>query len=170
MALVLLKYQLTVNFMETSGETVTRTYEADVAEFATFADFITEINTPVTGFLPQLIALSDSVVSSYIPAPVYVEDALTLPAAAENQNQALISAKIVGDPTASATLSIPAPKDALFTSATGAGYNVVLTSYAPLAAWLSNFADAAPWTLSDGEHIVLATLKGKRRHVKSNNT
>lgn len=167
MARVLLKYQLNVSFMETSGKTVNRIYEAPVASYADLDAFAVAVNAALTGFLSLMSPLTESVISSYTISGVYVEDALVLPADAENQDQALLSAKIVGDPTSSAVLSIPAPVDAMFVSPTGAGHDVVDTSYAPLLIWLQSFTTAGEWTVSDGEQIVISTLKGHRRSVKS---
>lgn len=169
MALALNKYKLVVTFTESSGDTVQRTYEADSGAFADIGAFLTEINTPVTGFLAQLDALTDAVISAYQPSAVFVEGALVLPVGVENQNQALLSAKIDGDPTDSATLSIPAPVSDMFLNTIGEGRNVVNITYAPLAAFMQNFSTGG-WFLSDGEHIEITTLKGKRRHVKSSGT
>lgn len=170
MALVLTKYRLTVNFTETSGKAVRRQYEAPEADFADFAAFAAEVNTPVTGFLAQIAPLSDSEISSTLLEAVYIENALVLPAAAENQNEAFLSFKIDGDPTDSGNLSIPAASAGIFVAPTGPGHDIVDVQDIALLAWLNHFAPAGPFTVSDGEGLEISTLTGKRRNVKSNGT
>lgn len=170
MALVLTKYRLTVNFTETSGKAVRRQYEAPEADFADFDAFAAAVNTPVTGFLAQLAPLTDSEISSTLLEAVYVEDALVLPAAAENQSEAFLSFKIDGDPTDSGNLSIPAASASIFVSATGPGHDIVDVTDAALVSWLANFAPAGEFTVSDGEGIEISTLTGKRRSVKASGT
>jgi hypothetical protein len=101
---------------------------------------------------------------------VQVEDTLVLPASGvENENQAFFSGKIFGDPTDSATQSIPAADPAIFISTSGPGANVVNMANATVISWVALFDSNGPWTISDGEAWVNATVKGKRRHVKNSN-
>jgi hypothetical protein len=116
--------------------------------------------------------MSDSVLSSYAYKQVFVEDALVLPASAENNNQAILTGKITGDPLDSGTVTIPAIKASLMVSASGKGYDVVDTGDAVVNAFVELFdpnalPTAGPWTISDGETWVTATVIGKRRNTKS---
>lgn len=170
MALALAKYRLSVAFTETSGKAVNRIYEAPLASFADFGEFLAAITPAVTGFIALLNPLTDAEISSFVASSVYIENALVLPVAAENQSEAHMSAKIVGDPTDSATISIPAANIGVFVSPTGPGRDIVDTSDINLLLWLNNFDSTGAWTLSDGEQIEIPTLKGKRRSRKSNST
>jgi len=169
MALVQSKWRVSVNFAETSGKTVRRTYEAPVANFASFAAFQTFLTTASTGFLAVLITLTDAVIASYQAEAVYIEDALSLPAAAENQNQALLSFKIDGDPTESGTLSIPAADPDIFISPTGEGHDIVQITDVQVQLFLSFFT-GGELAVSDDEYVDLATAKGRRRNVASSGT
>lgn len=170
MTLVQLKWRCSVNFMESSGKTVVRIYEAPAANFADSAAFEGFLQTAVTGFLAQLNALTDAVISSYTIEQVFVEDALTLPTGGvENQNEAFLSFKIEDDPTDSGNLSIPAATDSIFISATGSGRDIVDTADAALVLWVGRF-DGGELTVSDGEYVDLQTLRGVRRNVRSGKT
>lgn len=169
MALVQTVWRVNINFMETSGKIVSRTYEAPVANFADFAALETAVQFAGTGFLAQLNVLTDAVISSYQIEAVYVEDALALPAGVENQNEAFLSFKIEGDPTDSGNLSIPAANAGIFVSPTGAGYDIVDTGDGALLLWVGRF-DGGEFTVSDGEYVDMQTLRGVRRNVRSGKT
>lgn len=169
MALVQTKWRLSINWVETSGKSVRRTYEAPLANFADYDAVAVNVTAALTGFIAQNAVLTNSVVGSFQIEGVYVQDDLVLPADAENQSEALISFKIVGDPTDSGNLSIPAAADGIFVSPTGEGHDIVDTSDAALVLWLNHFI-GDEWTVSDGEYVDLPTIKGHRRSVKSSNT
>jgi hypothetical protein len=167
MALVSHHFEVVAQFTESSGKSVSRTYVAadDVTDFAALA-----VNWAIA--LPIVNGATDSVLSSYSYKQVFVEDALVLPADAENNDQAFMTAKIVGDPLDSGTLSVPAAAIGMFVAASGKGRDVVNTAVGSLA---YNYAQlfGAPglnWTLSDGENIDLATLGGTRRNTSSSNS
>jgi len=161
-------FEVDVNFMETSGKTVQRTYVAG-ASITTAG----ELSTAWALALPKVVAMSDSKISSYSYKIVYVEDALTLPSAAENNNQGLLSGKILGDPTDSAIVSIPAIKASLMVSPTGKGYDVVDTGDAAVLAFVKMFDSGeteGDWVISDGESWEWETVSGRRRNTRSSNS
>lgn len=165
MALVPLKWVAEVGITDNSGDIAPRFYEAPDAAFADYAAFQLSFNTLLTA----LNNMTAGVVASYRLTQVFVEDALVLPASGvENENQAFFSGKIVGDPTDSATQSIPAADPAIFVNTVGPGANVVDMADGAVTTWVGLFDQAGPgpWTISDGEYWESVTVKGKRRHVK----
>ena len=166
MAIVDLKWVYEVGIADNSGAIVPRFYEAP---FATFADF-DAFQSAATALDTLLLILTAGVVATRGFKLVQVEDTLVLPASGvENENQAFFSGKIFGDPTDSATQSIPAADPAIFISTSGPGANVVNMANATVISWVALFDSNGPWTISDGEAWVNATVKGKRRHVKNSN-
>lgn len=164
MAIVQLKWRLSVNLADNSGDVTRRTYEAPEAAFADFAAF----TTASTALITLLEALTDAVVAGYQQEVVYVEDNLVLPASGvENENQAFFSGKIDGDPTDSATQSIPAADPDIFIALSGPGANVVDIGDPAVTAWLALFDGTPGWTVSDGEFFDVQTVQGKRRHTKN---
>lgn len=164
MALTQLKWYLEVGLADNSGDISTRTYEMPTAAAADFAALTTAANA----LLAALANMTDSVVANYRLGAVFVEGALALPASGvENENQAFFSGKINGDPTDSATQSIPGAKPGIFVNTVGPGANVVDMNDGAVLTWVGFFDQNSPtWTISDGENWVAATVAGKRRHVK----
>lgn len=168
MALTQLKWFLEVGIADNSGSITPRFYEMPEASAADFDAFTLLANALRAG----LINMTDGVIASYRIGAVFVEGSLSLPASGvENENQAFFSGKIVGDPTDSATQSIPAAKPGIFVATVGPGANVVDMSNAAVLTWTGFFDQAGPgpWTISDGEYWTSSTIKGKRRHVKNSN-
>lgn len=166
MALTELKWQLEVGIADNSGAIVPRFYDMPFANAADFDAF----SASATALMSLLDILCAGVFASYKLSLVFVEDTLVLPASGvENENQAFFSAKIDGDPTDSATQSIPAAAASIFVSTSGPGANVVNLSNATVISWLALFDSNGPWTISDGEAWQPSTAKGKRRHVKNSN-
>jgi len=165
MALTQLKWFLEIGIADNSGDISPRFYEMPVASAADFDAFVLSSNALRTA----LLNMTDGVIANYRIGAIYVEDTLTLPASGvENENQAFFSGKIVGDPTDSATQSIPAAKPAIFVNTVGPGANVVDMNDGAVLTWTGFFDQAGPgpWTISDGEYWTSSTIKGKRRHVK----
>jgi hypothetical protein len=167
MALTQLKWQLEVGLADNSGDIVTRFYEMPEAAAADYDTFVIAANALLTA----LGNMTDAVVANYRLIAQYVETALVLPASGvENENQAFFSGKIVGDPTDSATQSIPAAAPGIFVSPSGPGANVVDMGDGFVTTWVGFFDQASPtWTISDGENWQSETVKGKRRHSKNSN-
>lgn len=167
MALVFNHFEVVASFTESSGKSVDRTYVADPEVVDDYATLL----TAWAAALPIINAATDSVISSYVYKTVFIEDSLVLPTDAENNDQALMSAKIEGDPTDSGTFSVPAAAIALFVSPTGKGRDVVNTAPASAAYQYAQLFDATgPFTISDGENIEISTLGGVRRNTKSSNS
>lgn len=168
MALTSQRFEVEVTFMESSGKTVNRTYEA-ASTVTTPAGLAT--NWALA--LPFVQAMTDSVISQYVYKQVFVEDALVLPTDAENNDQALFSGKIAGDPTESAILSVPAASIGIFVTPTGKGRDVVDMSDSAVQSFVDLFSDGGTngdWVISDGEQWSEATVSGKRRNTKSSNS
>jgi len=164
MALAQLKWFLEVGIADNSGDISPRFYEMPTAAAADFA----ALQTAANALLTALNAMTAGVVASYRLGAIFIEDALALPASGvENENQAFFSGKIDGDPTDSATQSIPAADPAIFVNTVGPGANVVDMNDGAVLTWVGFFDENSPtWTISDGENWVAATVKGTRRHVK----
>lgn len=168
MALAQLKWFLEVGIADNSGDISPRFYEMPEASAADFDAFQVAANA----LLAALANMTDGAIANYRIGAIFVEGSLTLPASGvENENQAFFSGKIVGDPTDSATQSIPAAKPGIFVAPSGPGANTVDMSDGAVTTWVGFFDQAGPgpWTVSDGEYWTSVTVKGKRRHVKRSN-
>lgn len=150
-----------ISFVDTGGNVSSKSYQMTAPDYATaIAD--------AAAALPLFTAVSDAEISAYRVTEIFAEGTLTLPTNAEIENQALVTTGIVGEPLKSATLTIPAPKAAIMTATSGAGYNVVDASDADVIAWLAMFSQSGYFLISDGE--VASGWKGGRRiHRKSRN-
>lgn len=162
MALAHAFYRVNIDFTETSGKTVRRTYRMNPATVTTDAGAA----TAAANVVANLAAITNSVINAYQYENVFFDSA-ALPAAAENSNQALITAKLVGKPNQSGELSIPAAIDDIFVSPTGAGHDVVDVTNTDLEEFLGNFISGGSLVLSDGDLAVAATYAGRRRNVHS---
>lgn len=160
MALGSVGYRLVVNLVDTGANTTTRTYELDSAD-------ATEAATDAAAVIAALEAVTDCAVAGYTLGEKFVESALTYPAAAEVENLAEISAKIVGAPHKSAVFSIPAPNVGIFTGTEGPSFNVVDVADTALMTYMQLFDGSGPASLSDGEQIVVSSAVGRRVHRKS---
>ena len=168
MALVSTFFEVEVTFTESSGKSVNRTYRAD----ETIED-PADLAVAWALALPFVNAMSDSVISKYVYKQIFVENALVLPADAENNDQALFSGKIAGDPTDSAILSVPAASIGIFQTTTGKGRDIVDMSDTAVQSFVDLFSAGGTngtWTISDGEQWSEATVSGVRRNTKSTNS
>ena len=166
MALVQLVWGLEVGIADNSGDITPRFYEMPEASAADYDAFLLLVNS----LLAALNNMTDGVVASYRIVAGFVENALVLPASGvENENQAFFSGKIVGDPTESATQSVPAATPGIFVATSGPGAKVVDMADAAVLTWVGFFDATGPWTISDGESWDAPTVKGKRRHTKNSN-
>jgi len=155
-------YRVNIDFTETSGKTVRRTFRMNPAVVTTDAGAA----TAAADIVAAIKLLTDSVVNQYQYENVFF-DSNALPAAAENSDQALITAKLTGKPNQSGTVSIPAAVDDLFVSPTGAGHDIVDTANTDFLDFLGNFLPGGTMVLSDGDTIVDGTESGRRRNVHS---
>lgn len=132
----------------------------------------TTVAAVATSILGKLTAVTDSVVAGYSINQKFINDALTLPASGvQNENQAIITATIVGQPNKSASVTIPGAKIAIFTNTSGKGANIVNMGNTALQTYLGIFDPTGgnEAFISDGEQIVALSGSGKRRHVKNSN-
>jgi len=166
MALVGNGFELVVSLADNGGKPYAlKTY--DLVD-----DDPTTVAAVATSIIGKLNAVTDSVVAAYSINQKFIEDALTLPAAGvQNENQAIITAPVVGEPNKSATVTIPAATIGVFTNTSGKGANIVDMGEAVVLAYLGIFDPTGgnEAYISDGEQIVAAAGGGKRRHVKNNN-
>lgn len=166
MAFEILKFRLSVNIADNSGEQVRRSYEVPEGVVADYDEFIAIVPALITA----LDAMTSGLITGYQTEVVFINDTFVLPGSGvENENQAFFSGKIVGDPTSSATMSIPAADPAIFVSTSGPGANIVDMADAAVVAWIGLFDGAPGWGISDGEAWVTSTVSGRRRHTKNSN-
>ena len=160
MALVADGFDLVVQLVDTGGNSTTRTYNLNSADAAAAA-------TDSAAVMAALNAVTDATISGYSINTRFVENALAYPADAEIENNARITAKIVGRPNRSATIEIPAPNVGIFTGTEGPSFNVVDIADAALQTFLQLFDGAGEVSVSDGEQIIVSSAVGKRIHKKS---
>jgi|SRR5664279_475204 len=162
MALVGGGYFGVVELIDNGGNVTKRRFELTAAT-------VTAANTDMSGtIVPALVAVTDAVVKGYVVEETMVEDSLTLPASGiEIENLALLDLSVVGHPEKTATLTIPAPKPAIFVATSGDGANIVNTSNAAVAAYAALFGASGKALISDGE-VSGGLTSGKRIHRKSN--
>lgn len=157
-------WELFTEWIDTGGNTTSRTFELVATDVG---DDISTVRADASTIITRMLAATDAKLKSYRLTAVYVEDALTLPAAAEVENNLQISAKVAGLPNKSARFEIPAPKPTLFQQTTGPGWNQADFADAALAAIVNTFKADGIAYLSDGEHITDQDIRGKRVHHKS---
>jgi len=166
MALTDVGYELIIDFADNGGKPYSR------RTYPLVATDISLIPAIVTAMLATINAATDAVIAQYRLAQVFVEDALVLPAAGvQNENQAIISAPIIGRPNKSGTVTIPAATIGCFVATSGKGANVVNTG-AGVAQNYARMFDSAHGDeayVSDGEFFDSDQMAGKRRHTKNNN-
>lgn len=165
MASVSTGWRVVMSFVDTGGNETTRTAQLVATDTAGDA---TAVFADVATIVAAYVAATDAALKGYFVAKNYVEDALTLPAAAEVENNLQITAKIDGIPNKSATIEIPAPKVTMFQQTTGVGYNQPDFADSLLAAIVNLYDDNGIAYVSDGERITAQGIKGKRVHHKSN--
>ncbi len=165
MAVAQQAWKLVAKLIDTGGNTTTRTYDLTATDTAGDAS---AVFADVATVLAALVAVTDAHLAGYNVTAVFVEDALTLPTGDANiEENAQISAKIDGIPNKSAVIEIPAPKNSLFQSSTGAGHNQMQFTTSPVPAFVNLFKTGAQILVSDGEAITDQDIKGKRVHHKS---
>jgi len=162
MAFVSDGWKIVISLVDNGGDKTTKTYQTDAADAA-------EAATALTAVLAALGGVTDATVVSYYTAEVLANDSLVYPVSGvENQNQALLTFSIDGNPLKSATDAIPAAKPGIFQSVIGPQAKIVDVGDAAVIAYRSLFQAAGPLYISDGEKVD-SLLYGKRRHLKSRN-
>ena len=120
--------------------------------------------------IPALLDVTLAVIKKWTLRLLYLETSLTLPSdsGAEIEAHALVTIPIYGIPNKSAVVDIPAPKETVFLSTSGPGYNIVDTSTDEVRAYRGLFSQAGNIAyISDGEQLANVDGKGKRTHSKS---
>lgn len=155
---------LSVSISDTSGSISTLQYDLQATDAATAA-------TDAVTIIGLLEAVTKSVVTGYSIRQKFFEDTIVLPASAENAIKASVTVQLK-DTADKGNFRIPAPVDSIFTSATGAGYNIVDTDNADVQAYAGMFLSLAQASLSDGEFIAAlptSVLSGNRTSIRSSN-
>jgi len=157
-------FEVEVSFQDNGAEIVSRRY--GVVSGTTYADLLTALPATVA----TIAAMSDCLLRSYAVRSIWTNDTITLPASGvQNEDQALITAKINGDPLKSAILSIPGAKPGIFVGTSGENANIVDMTDSAVEAFIGLFLSGGLLTVSDGEEIITQGAKGKRRHTKNSN-
>lgn len=97
-------------------------------------------------------AMTDAVLGGYAVKEVFEEDALVLPANAENVIKAQLTMQLK-DTTDTARVKIPAPTIGIFGATTGAGYNQVPISTA-VTNLVNLYVDGNQATISNGRNTI----------------
>lgn len=157
MALAAAGFKGTMSIVDNGRNNSTKTYDLTAA---TIADALTDMAAIVAAF----VAVSDAAVVSYTVQSLFEEGSLTLPASGvQLEDIALLTASIVGQPLKSATISIPAPKPAIFLGTSDEAADIVDVNDVALDAYFSLFQLNGEAYVSDGESA-LALRTGRRIH------
>lgn len=160
MALVANGFWLSVTMVDNGGNETTRTYQLASADAAA-------AGTDSAAILTALGNVTDAVILSWFNYQRFVNDAFAYPASGvEVEDLALLDFNIVDHPEKSATLTIPAPKPAIFNATSGPGANIINTGNAAVIAYAALFKTAGKALISDGE-VADTLIGGKRIHRKS---
>jgi len=162
MALVSAGYFSTVSLSDTNGNVSTLTYRFNPVTITTLALALTAqsaMNTVIGN-------LTDSEISAYSVGERFTEDALTLPASAQNEVKASVSFSKSG--YGLGNLKVPAPKVAVWQGASGAPSMQVDLTAGILTAYTNKFVTGDDYTINDGEFLV-SLIRGKRVTAKNNN-
>lgn len=144
---------LTVTLVDGQGDKSTIEFPLRSADFATAsADMAT-----ILGVIPNV---TNAVIGATSLSLRQYENALAFPAGADNSVKARFSYRITGTNKVG-TMEIPAPADAVFTTPTGAGANIVDTGSPELATFTGLFLSGGSAFVSDGEDLQDA-IKGVR--------
>lgn len=166
MALGTLRVEMTVQMADAGGDITSRTYR--FRDLDTAGDISAQL-ADGQAIVDSLAVISNAVVKKVTFSIVTIPATFALPEIGQVEEHALLTAQIFGDFTQSATIDIPAPKDGVFVGDPGtANYNIVDVADTDLLEFVGYFVGASSiLTLSDGESVSVANLKGKRTHSGS---
>lgn len=159
MALVSQKFMVSLTLRDSGLDTTIKSYDLQAA---TMADAL----TAAAAFVAVFKTVTDAKVDGYSVAQVFAEDApeQIADATVRNSNQAVISVSLATSPLKRASIVIPAPKIALFTTVTGAGSDVVSNTATLTLNIVEEFKAAGDVYLSDGELAAdIPNIVGYRR-------
>jgi len=151
------KWYGTVEVLDQGMNLTVLTFELQGASIAAAG---TNLATIVT----NLIAVTDGWVRSYQLHDKWISDVLFTADEphGEVEKKALITVQLT-TPGKSASVEIPAPKDAIFTASSGSGYNLVDPANADVSTYLNQYNSGSQAKISDGEFTITGPfLKGKR--------
>lgn len=168
MALAFSHFEITLALADKGGNVSHKTFVCNPANVPDY----TGADTARTWLHTNYPNLTNGVVISSRLQEVFQETAISLAAATENENKALISVQLNGRVEKS-NLEIPQAKDALFLGSSGAAYNQVDITNTALLAFVSQYHTTGYFFISDGESVALnpngGILSGKRIHSKNSN-
>jgi len=166
MALVAQGWDLVINWLDRGAKSTTTTIKLVPTDDAGDA---ADVLSAAVDVIAALNAGSDLVIASYFVAKRFIENALTLPTAgtAEKEAKAHIVAKISTDPTDSGVFDLPGPNDDMFLATSGDNADVVDVDNDPALSIVATFGPSGLAYISDGEHWLVDTAKGKRIHKGS---
>lgn len=169
MALVLTNYRMSVTLIDSGSNTTEMTINLTTTDAA-------QAETDGATARTQILLVTDSVIASYLLSAVYWENALALPATAENETKLSLTLRLANKGDQKSNMRIPAPKIGLFQGTSGAAKNVVNYSSAPLSTFLDMFRETTGIaTFSDGDFVqggaagtpINGLVKGVRTTVRS---
>lgn len=161
MALVSTGFQLEVSLLDSGNDVTRKTYQLRGADFAA-------ATANAATMIGALSAASDAKLIGYRVAEVFAEDAIAAFAddKVRNSNQAVITVTIANNPLKKGTIVVPAPKNALFTSVSGEGSDVIQANAALVTGLVGQFKATGSVFISDGEDVDdVPNIRGVRRTV-----
>lgn len=156
-------FSVSLSFVDSGVNITEKSYALQGADLAAAA-----LNA--NQFVTKYALLTKAAIRGYTISQRFIDDAFSIPVnGAEIENQALLSVRLTTSPLKTASLTIPAPVDAIFAGGPGTeNYNVVLLTNADLISWLTSFNVGGDVMLSDGEFMAVGgQLRGRRIHRKS---
>lgn len=154
-------FGVTVSYIDTGSNVVTREYMMD--------DTVTtsaEAGVAALAIIADIVPITDAALPQYRVFQVFYEDALTLPANAQVENQASMTVQLDAVGNKKGNINVPAPKTAIFIGSSGPQNNIINMAANLVTNFLANFLSAGAFTTSDGEKITRG-LDGKRVHKRS---
>lgn len=139
-------FTLTLTFQDAQADRVSRRYELQAANYADAASAA----LVVIGYLEDVTAAD---IVKYEVTQTFEADDASLPAGTDVSQGALIAMRINGQPSKTATASIPAPAAGIFTATTGEDANKVDPNDAAVIAFWGMFTPDGECFISDGEEV-----------------
>lgn len=165
MAKVYSQWNVTISFIDQGQQQISKTYQVRADNAALIAD----VETTVSNLVSDLEAVTTAEVTGFTISKVFVEDSITVPTAAQNENTAQITVDIDGNPLKKALITIPAPAPAIFVAATGPNNNIVDATNTDVSNLVDNFRAGGTVFISDGEdaNVIVGGVRVHRRSGRS---
>lgn len=161
MAVVAGRWFYEIVLVDTGNQSARRKYEINnPADYAAALAAAAALRTDILG-ISSMSFKSDRVWQEYY------DDALSLPASAQKENQACFVFQLP-DPSKTAKLYVPAPEAGIMVALSGVNSNVVDTTDAAVIAFADNFLSGGSnlFLISDGEEPD-TLLRGHRMHTSN---